>query len=174
ILSTVTGVHKYKWLKQNVQGLYPQSALLNTIVEFALKEEPVDVEKMRKCLLKQVKWIKMGLRVLAVYISMTIFSSCLQLERAEVRLEGIDTILKLAAKNFLLPSVQYAMFCGWQRLIPEGANIGEPLTDCLKDVDLIPPFNRMLLEVTFGKLYAWAIQNVRNILLDANAKFKEL
>lgn len=32
----------------------------------------------------------------------------------------------------------------------------------------------MLLEVTFGKLYAWAIQNVRNILLDANAKFKEL
>ena len=50
----------------------------------------------------------------------------------------------------------------------------EPLTDCLKDVDLIPPFNRMLLEVTFGKLYAWAIQNVRNILLDANAKFKEL
>ncbi|XP_054256539.1 E3 ubiquitin-protein ligase HERC2 isoform X5 [Indicator indicator] len=149
LLSTVTGVHKYKWLKQNVQGLYPQSALLNTIVEFALKEEPVDVEKMRKCLLKQ-------------------------LERAEVRLEGIDTILKLAAKNFLLPSVQYAMFCGWQRLIPEGANIGEPLTDCLKDVDLIPPFNRMLLEVTFGKLYAWAIQNVRNILLDANAKFKEL
>ncbi|NXL86730.1 HERC2 ligase, partial [Alectura lathami] len=149
LLSTVTGVHKYKWLKQTVQGLYPQSALLNTIVEFALKEEPVDVEKMRKCLLKQ-------------------------LERAEVRLEGIDTILKLATKNFLLPSVQYAMFCGWQRLIPEGANIGEPLTDCLKDVDLIPPFNRMLLEVTFGKLYAWAVQNVRNILLDATAKFKEL
>jgi E3 ubiquitin-protein ligase HERC2 len=53
-LSTVTGVHRYKWLKQNVQGLYPQSALLSTIAEFALKEEPVDVEKMRKCLLKQV------------------------------------------------------------------------------------------------------------------------
>lgn len=58
LLSTVTGVHKYKWLKQNVQGLYPQSALLSTITEFALKEEPVDVEKMRKCLLKQVKFAK--------------------------------------------------------------------------------------------------------------------
>lgn len=125
LLSTVTGVHKYKWLKQNVQGLYPQSALLNTIVEFALKEEPVDVEKMRKCLLKQVKWMKMGFNVSAIYRSTIFFSfSLLQLERAEVRLEGIDTILKLAAKNFLLPSVQYAMFCGWQRLIPEGANIG--------------------------------------------------
>lgn len=48
---------------------------------------------------------------------------CLQLERAEVRLEGIDTMLKLAAKSFLLPSVQYAMFCGWQRLVPEGSNL---------------------------------------------------
>lgn len=50
----------------------------------------------------------------------------------------------------------------------------EPLTDCLRDVDLIPPFNRTLLEVTFGKLYSWAVQNVRNILLDANSRFKEL
>lgn len=58
ILSTVTGVHKYKWLKQNVQGLYPQSALLSTIAEFVLKEEPVDVEKMRKCLLKQVNLLR--------------------------------------------------------------------------------------------------------------------
>lgn len=32
----------------------------------------------------------------------------------------------------------------------------------------------MLLEVTFGKLYAWAVQNIRNVLMDANAKFKEL
>ena len=58
LLSTVTGVHRYKWLKQNVQGLYPQSALLSTIAEFALKEEPVDVEKMRKCLLKQVNLVR--------------------------------------------------------------------------------------------------------------------
>lgn len=50
----------------------------------------------------------------------------------------------------------------------------EPLSDCLKNVDLIPPFNRMLLEVTFGKLYSWAIHNVRNILLEASARFKEL
>ncbi|XP_058886345.1 E3 ubiquitin-protein ligase HERC2-like isoform X1 [Acipenser ruthenus] len=149
LLSTVASVHRYRWLKHSVQGALPQSALMATIVEFALKEEPLDVEKMRKCLLKQ-------------------------LERAEVRLEGIDTMLKLSSKSFLLPSVQYAMFCGWQRLTPEGINLGEPLSDCLKDVALIPPFNRMLLEVTFGKLYAWAIQNVRSILLAASTRFKEL
>lgn len=50
----------------------------------------------------------------------------------------------------------------------------EPLTDCLKDVDLIPPFNRILLEVTYGKLHAWAIQNIRNILLEATSRFKEM
>ncbi|XP_016124312.1 E3 ubiquitin-protein ligase HERC2-like [Sinocyclocheilus grahami] len=149
LLNTIGSVQKYRWLKHSVQGSFSQSSLMSAIVEFALKEEPLDVEKMRKCLLKQ-------------------------LERAEVRLEGIDTMLKLASKNFLLPSVQYAMLCGWQRVIPEGTNIGEPLADCLKDVDLIPPFNRMLLEVTFGKLYAWAIQNIRNILLEASVKFKEL
>ncbi|XP_023810269.2 E3 ubiquitin-protein ligase HERC2 isoform X5 [Oryzias latipes] len=149
VLNTVANVQRYRWLKHSVPSAFSQSSLMASIVEFALKEEPLDVEKMRKCLLKQ-------------------------LERAEVRLEGIDTMLKLASKSFLLPSVQYAMLCGWQRVIPEGTNIGEPLYDCLKDVDLIPPFNRMLLEVTFGKLYSWAIQNIRNILLEASARFKEL
>ncbi|RVE74076.1 hypothetical protein OJAV_G00037550 [Oryzias javanicus] len=149
ILNTVANVQRYRWLKHSVPSAFSQSSLMASIVEFALKEEPLDVEKMRKCLLKQ-------------------------LERAEVRLEGIDTMLKLASKSFLLPSVQYAMLCGWQRVVPEGTNIGEPLYDCLKDVDLIPPFNRMLLEVTFGKLYSWAIQNIRNILLEASARFKEL
>ena len=41
-----------------------------------------------------------------------------------MRLEGIDTMLKLASKSFLLPSVQYSMLCGWQRVVPEGTNIG--------------------------------------------------
>ncbi|XP_076870833.1 LOW QUALITY PROTEIN: E3 ubiquitin-protein ligase HERC2 [Brachyhypopomus gauderio] len=149
LLNSVASVQKYRWLKPSLQGCYSQSSLMGTIVEFALKEEPLDVEKMRKCLLKQ-------------------------LERAEVRLEGIDTMLKLASKSFLLPSVQYAMLCGWQRLIPEGPSIGEPLSDCLKDVDLISPFNRMLLEVTFGKLYTWAIHNIRSILLEASGRFTEL
>lgn len=54
LLNTVTSVHKYRWLKQSVQGAFSQSSLMATIVEFALKEEPLDVEKMRKCLLKQV------------------------------------------------------------------------------------------------------------------------
>lgn len=48
-------VQKYRWLKHSVYGgSSSQSSLMATIVEFVLKEEPLDVEKMRKCLLKQV------------------------------------------------------------------------------------------------------------------------
>lgn len=54
LLNTVAHVQKYRWLKHNVRGIFSQSSLMGTIVEFALKEEPLDVEKMRKCLLKQV------------------------------------------------------------------------------------------------------------------------
>lgn len=54
LLNNVANVQKYRWLKHSVQGVFSQSSLMATIVEFALKEEPLDVEKMRKCLLKQV------------------------------------------------------------------------------------------------------------------------
>lgn len=54
LLNTVSNVQKYRLLKHSVQGTYFQCSLMATIVEFALKEEPLDVEKMRKCLLKQV------------------------------------------------------------------------------------------------------------------------
>lgn len=55
ILNTVANVQRYRWLKHSVPGVFSQSSLMGTIVEFALKEEPLDVEKMRKCLLKQVR-----------------------------------------------------------------------------------------------------------------------
>lgn len=54
LLNTVANVQKYRWLKHSVHGVFSQSSLMATIVEFVLKEEPLDVEKMRKCLLKQV------------------------------------------------------------------------------------------------------------------------
>lgn len=54
LLNSVANVQKYRWLKHSVHGAFPQSSLMATIVDFVLKEEPLDVEKMRKCLLKQV------------------------------------------------------------------------------------------------------------------------
>uniref|UniRef100_A0A8C4N3N0 Uncharacterized protein n=1 Tax=Eptatretus burgeri TaxID=7764 RepID=A0A8C4N3N0_EPTBU len=74
-------------------------SLVMRIVELALREQPVDVEKLRLSLLKQM-------------------------ERAEVRLEGLQVMLKLLQKRQLLPSVRYALLCGWLRLLPEGSAHG--------------------------------------------------
>ena len=66
LLNTVANVQRYRWLKHSVPGVFSQSSLMATIVEFALKEEPLDVEKMRKCLLKQVNVILFNTRTVKV------------------------------------------------------------------------------------------------------------
>lgn len=47
-----------------------------TIVEFALKEEPLDVEKMRKCLLKQVQLNFIKTRIIVYIIKMKNNETC--------------------------------------------------------------------------------------------------
>lgn len=86
---------------------------------------------------------------------------------------GNSKSLDVTKKNKTMWRVWYHLYQKWtfNIWIP---HFREPLFDCLKDVDLIPPFNRMLLEVTFGKLYSWAVHNIRDILLEASARFKEL
>lgn len=63
LLNTVANVQRYRWLKHSVPGAFSQSSLMGTIVEFALKEEPLDVEKMRKCLLKQVSVMCLSIKL---------------------------------------------------------------------------------------------------------------
>ena len=40
-----------------------------------------------------------------------------QVERARRRLEGAESMLGLVAQHRLLPSVRYALLCGWQGLL---------------------------------------------------------
>nr|XP_032812660.1 E3 ubiquitin-protein ligase HERC2 isoform X4 [Petromyzon marinus] len=143
------GPPRQRWAvpQQQALGASDQALLMGKVVELVLKEQPMDVEKLRRCLLKQM-------------------------ERAEVRLEGVEAIIRLVSRRALLPSVRYAVLCGWQRLLPEGAPRRTLFSDCLRDVDLTPPFSRILLEVTFSKVHSWAIDNIRSIVLDADSKFK--
>uniref|UniRef100_UPI00358FCF6D E3 ubiquitin-protein ligase HERC2 n=1 Tax=Myxine glutinosa TaxID=7769 RepID=UPI00358FCF6D len=122
-------------------------SLVMRIVELALREQPVDVEKLRLSLLKQM-------------------------ERAEVRLEGLQVMLKLLQKRQLLPSVRYALLCGWLRLLPEGYARGPLLLDCLSDVELTPPYMRKLLEVSCGQLHSWAVEVLRHLALEAETCFQ--
>ena len=47
-----------------------------------------------------------------------------------------------------------------------------PLPHCLSDVSLIPPCDRVLLEMTFAELSKWSIGSLRTCLLEAERTLK--
>lgn len=44
---------------------------------------------------------------------------------------------------------------------------------CLANVSLIPPCDRILLEMQFSDLYKWAIQELRSFIIQSDMMFKE-
>ncbi|XP_074649618.1 E3 ubiquitin-protein ligase HERC2-like [Tubulanus polymorphus] len=147
VVDAVTNRKKYLWLKQRLTGAVPETTLMNKIVDFVLYENPIDVEKLR-------------------------MSLCYQVKRAELRLRGIQNILNLVHKDYLIPSVKYAIFSGWLNVITIGKNASKLLPHCLADVNLIPPCDRVLLEMTFSELNKWAISLLRDCIMEADMTFK--
>ena len=100
----------------------------------------------------------------------------LQLERAESRLQGAEAMLAQLRKDQLIPSVRYAMLCGWQGLVERHSNDGTPHnlllndanTNCLNNIDLIPPYDRVILQTTYAKLSRWAVDALRHQVISAN------
>ncbi|XP_012936715.1 E3 ubiquitin-protein ligase HERC2 [Aplysia californica] len=147
VVKVVTNSQKMRWLRQRLTGSRAELSLVSKIVEFVLFEHPVDIEKLRRSLHHQVA-------------------------RAERRLQGIQNMLTLVHKEHLVPSVKYSILCGWQGLLSVGTKHHSPLPHCLHDVKLIPPCDRILLEMTFAELYRWAIQELRHCVIQADMMFK--
>ncbi|XP_061183765.1 E3 ubiquitin-protein ligase HERC2-like isoform X1 [Saccostrea echinata] len=147
IASTVTSAQKFRWLRQRMTGHITDMPLLNKIIEFVLYEHPIDIEKLRRSLHHQV-------------------------ERAQMRLSGIQTMLSLIHRDYLLASCKYAILCGWQGLLTIGQRVCPPVPHCLSGVQLIPPCDRILLEMTYSDLYKWAIKELRAAVIQADMKFK--
>lgn len=99
VYSVVTNSQKFKWLRQRLTGSTADTALMSKITEFILYEHPIDIEKLRKSLHHQV-------------------------QRAEIRLKGIQNILSLVHKDHIIPTTKYAILCGWQGLIAGSRTIG--------------------------------------------------
>lgn len=88
VVSALTSSRKLRWLRQRLTGCTAETALMNRIAEFVLYDHPIDIENLRKSLHHQV-------------------------ERASIRLKGIQNILTLVHKEHLVPSVKYALLSGW-------------------------------------------------------------
>ncbi|XP_059157195.1 E3 ubiquitin-protein ligase HERC2-like isoform X2 [Physella acuta] len=147
VVKVITNSQKMRWLRQRMTGCKAEMTLVNRIVDFVLYQHPVDIEKLRRSLHHQVT-------------------------RAELRLQGIQNILALVYKQHLIPSVKYSILCGWQGLRTVASKQHSPLPHCLTDVKLIPPCDRILLEMTFAELYRWAVQELRQHVLQADLMFK--
>ena len=53
---SLTSARKVKWLRERMIGSSAETLLMNHIKEFILHDELVDVEKLRKCLHRQVSY----------------------------------------------------------------------------------------------------------------------
>ncbi|XP_063970630.1 E3 ubiquitin-protein ligase HERC2-like [Lytechinus pictus] len=140
VANAITSARKFKWLRQRMTGSASQTALMTEIIEFAIQSENVNVEKLRR----------------ALYC---------QLERAECRLEGSEAMIAQLKKQDLIPSVRYAMLCGWQGLL-EPDKDPNASWNCLSNVNLIPPYDRIVLQTSFAKLNRWSIDHLRTLILD--------
>ncbi|ESO89418.1 hypothetical protein LOTGIDRAFT_218809 [Lottia gigantea] len=149
VVSAVMSSRKLRWLRQRLTGSRTEMPLVNKIVEFVLYEHPIDIDKLRRSLHFQVA-------------------------RAELRLKGIQNMLSLVHKEYLIPSVRYSMMNGWNGLLTVGRKYHVPLPHCLNDVKLIPPCDRILLEMTFADLYRWCIHELRHCVIKADQYFKSL
>lgn len=117
------------------------AALMMSIVEFLLHDGPIDIEILRKSLHNQV-------------------------DRAEIRLNGFQNMLSLVHKESLIGSVQYALLSGWQGIVNLFGN-STMIPECLSDVHLVPPCDRVLLQLVLGELNKWVVSRMRSCLLEA-------
>ena len=98
---------------------------------------------------------------------------CIQVDRAQLRLKGIQNMLSLVSKDYLIPSTKYNILCGWLGLLIVGTKNCTMMPHCLSNVSLIPPCDRILLELLFSDLYKWAIQELRSGIIESDMMFKE-
>eukprot|EP00116_Pleurobrachia_bachei_P014139 sb/3474401/ len=87
-----------------------------------------------------------------------------QVVRAQKRLEGVEFLLSLLNQKYLQPSVLYFVLKGWLGLM--GGSYPGPLLNYMDSVQLIPANERLLLDLTVQKLDCWAINKLRDCLLE--------
>lgn len=113
----------------------------------------------------------------------------MKVERALCRMKGANYFRELLQLCDALPSIQHAILCGWQGVVPisgvpryrssarcdswisscSGSCVSSVLPHYLADVELIPPHERLLLEMEFQDVNNWAIDQLRNSVLVADS-----
>ncbi|XP_049844846.1 E3 ubiquitin-protein ligase HERC2 [Schistocerca gregaria] len=143
--------------KTDKQHTLPHSSkatkLSKAITEFMLQEEGTDVETLRKALFCQV-------------------------QRARMRTKGIEMMYELLKRDYLIPSVKYAMLNGWLGLSYNKKRPRDELSHSLHNIQLISPHQKMEILQAQSKITSWAVAALREHVLLAEQprrtnKFKD-
>ncbi|GIY42325.1 e3 ubiquitin-protein ligase HERC2 [Caerostris extrusa] len=132
--------------------------LANDIVAFALDSE-VDVEGLRKALYCQkIKNIDNQIRL------------------KEQKYDKKDTTLYwvLVTRDKIISSVKYSLLTGWLGLIELGSNKIKQLPHCLDNINVIPPFDRIMIEIKCTSFMTWAIKELRSSVLQIETQNRKL
>ncbi|KAK8718518.1 hypothetical protein OTU49_014687, partial [Cherax quadricarinatus] len=112
------------------------------VIEFVCSEETINIEAMRKAFFTQM-------------------------DRAEMRLRGIEMFLSLVQKSNFLPSVRLTLINGWLGLLPFAPKNTLVLPDCLENIPLVPVYQRAVLKASWAKVWEWAVGELRAHVLKA-------
>eukprot|EP00118_Oscarella_pearsei_P022140 m.252836 g.252836 ORF g.252836 m.252836 type:complete len:3992 (+) comp40356_c1_seq2:177-12152(+) len=135
---------RFKWLRERKTGAFPYTSLLNDLAGFCLKDDPIDLGQLQACLMRQV-------------------------ERSKLRVDGAEYFMDLLdTSSERLPSVRYAILCGWNGLVPLKFQQSLALSHYLNDVQLIPAREQLILEDAFQQVNQWAVGRLTTMVRDSN------
>nr|CAD7579642.1 unnamed protein product [Timema californicum] len=112
----------------------------NAIVEFVLQEEGADVDTLRKVLYCQV-------------------------QRARIRIQGLEMISGLLQKDYLIGSVKYSLMNGWLGLAHKKQVLTEDSVYCLNNVQLANPYQKVEVLLAQSRVTSWAVDALREHVL---------
>nr|CAD7602466.1 unnamed protein product [Timema genevievae] len=115
----------------------------NAIVEFVLQEEGADVDTLRKVLYCQV-------------------------QRARIRIQGLEMISGLLQKEYLIGSVKYSLMNGWLGLAHKKQVLTEDSVYCLNNVQLANPYQKVEVLLAQSRVTSWAVDALREHVLLAH------
>ncbi|RLU17868.1 hypothetical protein DMN91_010107 [Ooceraea biroi] len=96
-----------------------------------------------------------------------------QMQRARIREQGISIMEELLRRDYLVPSVRYALLNGWLGLTYENKSLSDGIMHCLHDIQLTTPYQKSKVILTEAKVISWAIQALRTYIIQAELPSKQ-
>ena len=92
-----------------------------------------------------------------------------------MRLDGANFLLQCLNQDSLLPSVQYAIVCGWLGVIGLNTTTIQNLTrpHYLCNVEHVPPSLQTQVELVFHEVNKWVISRLRSSIWDTEMALKQ-